>query len=81
MDQHSQHQGETYNPWSVVNLVFDHLADQGLHPELGGADPGPPATALLQALGITPAPEGNRQVSEDVRHQLAVMRETVLGER
>ena len=26
---------ETYNPWSVVNLVFNHLADEGLHPVLG----------------------------------------------
>ena len=47
---------ETYNPWSVVNLVFHHLADQGLHPILGAAgDPGPPAAALLVALGIEPA--------------------------
>ncbi|SEG92089.1 hypothetical protein SAMN05444920_107447 [Nonomuraea solani] len=26
---------ETFNPWSVVNLVFHHLAGQGLHPVLG----------------------------------------------
>jgi len=26
---------ETFNPWSVVNLVFHHLADHGLHPVLG----------------------------------------------
>jgi len=26
---------ETYNPWTVVNLVFTHLAEQGLHPVLG----------------------------------------------
>jgi len=26
---------DTFNPWSVVNLVFHHLADQGLHPTLG----------------------------------------------
>ena len=34
-------EAETYNPWSVVNLVFTHLADQGLHPVLGeSGDPG-----------------------------------------
>ena len=31
---------ESFNPWSVVNVVFHHLAAQGLHPTLGGADPG-----------------------------------------
>ena len=25
---------ETFNPWSVVNLVFEHLAGQGLLPTL-----------------------------------------------
>ena len=35
---------ETFNPWSVVNLVFEHLAAQGLHPVLGETgDPGRPA--------------------------------------
>ena len=59
---------ETYNPWTVVNLVFHHLADQGLHPVLGEhGDPAPPAAALLRALGIEPAAEGNRQVSEEVQ--------------
>lgn len=72
---------ETFNPWSVVNLVFDHLVGEGLHPALGGGDPGAPAAALLTALGITPAPEGNRQVSERVRDELAVLRAAVLGER
>lgn len=71
---------ETYNPWSVVNLVFHHLAAQGLHPTLGGADPGAPAAELLRALGIEPAPEGNRQVAEGVRQQLADLRAAVLGE-
>ena len=41
-------QVESFNPWSVVNLVFTHLSDQGLHPVLGeSGDPGPPARALL----------------------------------
>ena len=61
-------EAETFNPWSVVNLVFHHLADQGLHPMLGGGDPGPPAAALLRALGIEPAAEGDRQVRRERAH-------------
>lgn len=72
---------ETYNPWSVVNLVFHHLVDEGLHPVLGGAaNPGEPAAALLRALGVEPAADGNRQVSEDIRRQLADLRSAVLGD-
>jgi hypothetical protein len=68
-------QPESYNPWSVVNLVFTHLSEQGLHPVLGeSGDPGPPARALLLALGIEPAPEGNRAVMRDVRAHLAEIR-------
>jgi hypothetical protein len=68
-------QQETFNPWSIVNLVFHHLAAQGLHPVLGdGGDPGQPAAELLKALGIQPAAEGNRQVMRDVRDQLAEIR-------
>ncbi len=70
---------ETYNPWSVVNLVFTHLADQGLHPVLGeSGDPGPPARALLLALGIEPAPEGNREVMREVHAHLAQIRAAIL---
>lgn len=66
---------ETYNPWSIVNLVFHHLAEQGLHPVLGEAgDPGGPAADLLRALGITPAKEGNRQRSEQTKQDLAAIR-------
>ncbi len=72
---------ETYNPWSVVNLVFSHLAAQGLHPVLGSAgDPGVPAAELLRALGVEPAAEGNRQVTRDIREHLATLRTAVLGE-
>jgi len=72
---------ETYNPWSIVNLVFHHLAGEGLHPKLGdGGDPGAPAAGLLKSLGITPAPEGNRQVSRAARKQLADIRDAVFGE-
>ncbi len=66
---------ETYNPWSIVNLVFHHLAAEGLHPVLGEAgDPGAPAAGLLRALGITPAAEGNRQASEQTKQDLAAIR-------
>jgi hypothetical protein len=71
---------ETFNPWSVVNLVFHHLADNGLHPVLGErGDPAPHAAALLECLGIQPAPEGNRQVSRDVQDRLAQLRAAVFG--
>jgi hypothetical protein len=73
-------ENETYNPWSIVNLVFHHLADQGLHPVLGDSgDPGRPAADLLRCLGIEPAAEGNRQVSQNVRDHLAEIRAAVFG--
>ena len=31
VDQHAEPRPETFNPWTVVNLVFHHLADQA-HP-------------------------------------------------
>jgi hypothetical protein len=66
---------ETFNPWSIVNLVFHHLVSEGLHPVLGEAgDPGRPAADLLRALGITPAPEGNRKESEQIKQDLAAIR-------
>jgi hypothetical protein len=81
MDHPGEPQDETYNPWSVVNLVFHHLAGQGLHPVLGEAgDPGAPAAELLRSLGIRPAPEGNRQVSQDVRRHLDDIRAAMFDE-
>jgi hypothetical protein len=69
---------ETYNPWSVVNLVFNHLAEEGLHPILGSSgDPGDAARALLLALGIEPAAEGNRKIMRDVHAHLAEIRMAV----
>jgi hypothetical protein len=74
-------QRETYNPWSIVNLVFNHLAAEGLHPVLGEAgDPGGPATDLLRALGIAPAAEGSRHRTEDIRVELEQLRIAVFGE-
>jgi hypothetical protein len=81
MDQPGAPRGETFNPWSVVNLVFGHLAEQGLHPVLGETgDPGPPAADLLRALGIEPAPEGNRQDSQHIKDHLAEIRDAVFGD-
>jgi hypothetical protein len=81
MDRPREPHDETYNPWSIVNLVFHHLAEQGLHPTLGSAgDPGTPAAQLLRSLGIEPAPEGNRQIAHDVRQQLADLRAAVFDE-
>jgi hypothetical protein len=72
---------ETFNPWSVVNLVFEHLAGQGLHPTLGaGGDPGAPAAELLKCLGIGPAAEGNRKVADKVQDRLAELRGAVFPE-
>ena len=71
---------ETFNPWSVVNVVFHHLADQGLHPTLGGADPGAHAAELLRAFGIEPPAEGDRQVGENVKRHLAEIRGAVFGD-
>jgi hypothetical protein len=71
-------EAETYNPWSIVNLVFTHLSDEGLHPILGeSGDPGAPAADLLRALGIQPAAEGNREVVRDIRAHLAEIREVM----
>src|ERR1700752_181345 len=77
----SEPEAETFNPWSGGNLVFHHLADQGLHPPLGEAgDPGAPAAALLRALGIEPAAEGNQQVMAAVWDELDEIRTAMLGD-
>jgi hypothetical protein len=81
MDEPTDDQVETYNPWSIVNLVFHHLAEQGLHPILGNAGyPGGPAAELLQSLGIQPTVEGNRQVTNNVRQHLAEIRAAMFDE-
>lgn len=73
--------GETYNPWTIVNLVFHHLVEHGLHPTLGSAGhPGEPAAALLTALGITPTVQGDARTTADIRDHLADLRARMLGE-
>jgi hypothetical protein len=81
MDRPNEPQQETFNPWSIVNLVFHHLAEQGLHPILGEAgDPGAPAAELLRCLGIQPAAEGNLKISRDVRQHLSEIRTAFFGD-
>jgi hypothetical protein len=68
-------ENETYNPWTVVHVVFDHLAAEGLHPVLGEAgDPAAPATALLRALGIEPGRDREGPAAASVQATLAEMR-------
>jgi hypothetical protein len=73
--------GETYNPWTIVNLVFHHLVEHGCHPTLGEAGhPGEPAAALLRALGITPTVDNNPRGTQDIRDHLAELRATLLDQ-
>lgn len=74
-------QPETFNPWSIVNLVFNHLAVQGLHPVLGEAgDPAVPATALLVALGIQPGQDHEGPAATLMQEELARVRAEMIGE-
>jgi hypothetical protein len=73
---------ETFNPWSVVNLVFDHLVANGLHPVLGETgDPSDPATDLLRSLGVEPGPEEPAHTRTEVSEQLAALRGAMLDGR
>ena len=73
---------ETFNPWTVVNLVFHHLAENGLHPVLGETgDPAVPATALLRAMGIEPGRNDEAVTSAAVQDELAALRARYLGEK
>jgi hypothetical protein len=72
---------ETFNPWTVVNLVFHHLADNGLRPVLGDrGDPAEPAAALLRAMGIEPGRNDESVTSPGVQDELAELRARYLGE-
>jgi hypothetical protein len=69
---------ESFNPWSIVNLVFHHLAAQGLHPILGeSGDPGEPAAELLRRLGIFPDVQGDQRIAQGVQENLATLRDAV----
>ncbi|EWM11444.1 hypothetical protein [Kutzneria sp. 744] len=74
---------ESYNPWTVVNLVFNHLVEQGYHPVLGeSGHPGEPAAQLLRALGVTPVVGGtDERVVQCNRAKLADMLEQEFGPR
>jgi hypothetical protein len=72
---------ETYNPWTIVNVAFHHLVENGCHPILGDAgDPGEPAAALLRAFGITPTVEGDVRASQDMHDHLAELRRAMLDD-
>ncbi len=73
---------ESCNPWTIVNLVSQHLAGQGPHPVFGSTgDPGAHAAQLLRALGIRPAAEGHSRLLVGNQEELARLRATMLGER
>ena len=77
----SDERPETYNPWSIVHLVFEHLSDQGLHPTLGdGGSPARPRGGVRGRSPIEPAAEGNREVVRAVRAHLAEIRPVMLEE-
>ncbi|MBW0102248.1 hypothetical protein [Pseudonocardia sp. KRD291] len=82
MAEHAADAGaESFNPWSVVNLVFHHLADLGLHPVLGEAgDPNAAASDLLLAMGITPAPDHAGPADAGVQSNLADLRRKYMPE-
>ncbi|MGD9986780.1 hypothetical protein [Pseudonocardia sp.] len=70
---------ETFNPWSVVNLVFHHLADLGLHPVLGeSGDPAQAASDLLTAMGIGSAPDSAGPAAAPVQDMLADLRRKMM---
>ncbi|WP_425565724.1 hypothetical protein [Pseudonocardia ailaonensis] len=72
-------QAETFNPWSVVNLVFNHLADADLHPVLGeSGDPRKAAEDLLRALGIEPAPDHAGPAARPVQNELEELRKRMM---
>lgn len=69
---------ETYSPWTVVNVVFGHLVEEGLHPTLGSwGNPGDPAAELLRALGIVPSQEGDARIGAATKEKLAELRATM----
>lgn len=81
MSSEAMPSAESYSQWTVVNLVFTHLAEQGLHPTLGEAgDPGAPAADLLRAFGITPTIQGDARTRQSVQDELDELRARAFGE-
>ena len=76
-------ENESYNPWTIVNVVFTHLVEQGYHPVLGeSGHPGEPAAQLLRALGIRPVVGGtDERVVQENRAKLAEMLDKEFGPR
>jgi len=76
-------ENESYNPWTIVNVVFTHLVEQGYRPVLGeSGHPGEPAAQLLRALGITPVVGGtDERVVQENRAKLAEMLDKEFGPR
>lgn len=72
---------EKFSQWTVVNLVFNRLAEEGLHPVLGDTgDPAEPAAQLLRSLGIEPSPEGSGHAQAQMQQDLAELRARMLPE-
>jgi len=76
-------ENESYNPWTIVNVVFTHLVEQGYRPVRGeSGHPGEPAAQLLRALGITPVVGGtDERVVQENRAKLAEMLDKEFGPR
>ncbi|MGH3616356.1 MAG: hypothetical protein ACRDRK_27925 [Pseudonocardia sp.] len=74
-------EAETFNPWSVVNLVFNHLAEAGLHPVLGETgDPSVAAAALLRSMGIEPGQDHEGPAATLIQDELARLRATMMDD-
>jgi hypothetical protein len=73
---------ETYNPWTIVHAVFEHLAAAGLHPVLGSTgNPSEPAAELLRAFGIDPDIQGDERIAVAKQERLAELRQAMFGEQ
>lgn len=69
-----------YNPWTIVNLVFAHLAEQGLRPVIGEQDPSKPAGELLRAMGFVASPIPDARSTQRRDEELAALRAQLLPE-